>query len=122
MSFSHRFVNLKVTQLLIGLTVRFSQSKVVLNSNASRPRKIWRKKTMNVLNPFLNKPWFLHVCGTSLLKTLGEKEKSLIMSNFSFSYSVFYPFGEHSLNLKRHLQTLWKNLKFAVWERFKNGL
>ena len=31
---------------------------------------------------------------TSLLKTLWEKEKLLITSNFSFSRSVFYPFGE----------------------------
>ena len=43
-----------------------------------------------------NKPWFLHVCSTSLLKTLGEKEKLLVTSNFSFSNSVFYPFGELS--------------------------
>ena len=47
-------------------------------------------------NPFPNKPWFLHVCSTSLLKTLWEKEKFLVTSNFSFSYSVFYLFGELS--------------------------
>ena len=47
-------------------------------------------------NLFPNKPWFLRVCRTSLLKTLREKEKLLITSNFSFSHSVFYPFGEHS--------------------------
>ena len=47
-------------------------------------------------NPSLNKPWFLRVCYTSLLKTLREKEKLLITSNFSFSHSVFYPFGELS--------------------------
>ena len=46
------------------------------------------------LNPFPNKPWFLRVCSTNLLKTPWEKEKLLIMSNFSFSHSVFYPFGE----------------------------
>ena len=40
-------------------------------------------------NPFQNKPWFLHVCITSLLKTLWEKEKLLVTSNFSFSRSVF---------------------------------
>ena len=45
-------------------------------------------------NPFLNKPWFLHVCTTSLLKTLWEKEKLLVTSNFSSSHSVFYPFRE----------------------------
>ena len=48
------------------------------------------------LNPFPNKPWFLRVCSTSLLKILWEKEKLLLTSNFTFSHSVFYPFGELS--------------------------
>ena len=48
-------------------------------------------------NPFPNKPWFLRACSKSLLKTLWEKEKLLVTSNFSFSRSVFSPFGEHSL-------------------------
>ena len=30
------------------------------------------------LNPFSNKPWFLSVCSTSLLKTLREKKKLLV--------------------------------------------
>ena len=47
-------------------------------------------------SPFPNKPWFLHVCSTSLLKTLWEKEKLLVMSDFSFFHSVFYPFEELS--------------------------
>ena len=38
------------------------------------------------------RPGFLRVCSTSLLKTLWEKEKLLVTSNFSFSRSVFYPF------------------------------
>ena len=46
------------------------------------------------INPFPNKPWFLHVCNTSVLKTLWENEKFLVMSNFSFSHSVFYLYGE----------------------------
>ena len=46
------------------------------------------------VNPFPNKPWFLCVCSTSLLKTQREKEKLLVTSNFSFSHSVFYLFGE----------------------------
>ena len=51
----------------------------------------------NSFNPFPNKPWFLRVCSTSLLKTLWEKEKLLVMSNFSFSQRVFFcPFGELS--------------------------
>ena len=46
------------------------------------------------LNPFPNKPCFLRVCSTSLMKTLWEKEKLLVTSNFSISHSVFYLFGE----------------------------
>ena len=34
------------------------------------------------------------VCSIILLKTLWEKEELLVMSNFTFSHSVFYPFGE----------------------------
>ena len=45
--------------------------------------------------PFSNKPSFLRVSSTSLLKTLWEKEKLLIMSNFSFSH-VYNQFGELS--------------------------
>ena len=48
----------------------------------------------SAINPFPNKPWFLRVCSTSLLKTLWEKEKLLVTSNFSFSNSVFYPFED----------------------------
>ena len=40
------------------------------------------------------KPLFICVCSKSLLKTLWEKEKFLVTSNFSFFHSVFYPFGE----------------------------
>ena len=47
------------------------------------------KQTNGYRNPFPNKPWFLRVCSTGLLKTLWEKEKLLVMSNFSFSHSVF---------------------------------
>ena len=48
------------------------------------------------LNPFPNKPWFLRVAVQDFLKTLQEKEKLLIMNNFSFSHSVFYQIGELS--------------------------
>ena len=49
-----------------------------------------------LLNPLPNRPWCLQVFSTSLLKTLWEKEKLLIKSNFSFSHSLFYPFQEFS--------------------------
>ena len=51
----------------------------------------------HLVNPFPNKPWFLRVCSTSRQKTLWEKEKLLVRSNFSFSHSVFYLFGELSV-------------------------
>ena len=47
---------------------------------------------LHYVNSFPYKPWFLFVCSTNLLKTLWEKEKLLVTSNFSFSHSVFYPF------------------------------
>ena len=36
------------------------------------------------------------LCSTSLLKTLWEKEKLLVTSNFSISHSIFYLFRAHS--------------------------
>ena len=50
-------------------------------------------ENQHFINPFPNKPWFLPVCSTHLLKTPWEKDKLLITSNLSFSHSVFYPFG-----------------------------
>ena len=50
-----------------------------------------------LFNPFPNKPLFLSVCGTRLLKTLWEKEKLLVTSNFPFSHSVFHPFGDFAI-------------------------
>ena len=65
---------------------------------------------LKFFNPFPNKPWFLRVCSTSLLKTQWGKEKLLVTSNFSFSHSVFYPFGE--------LYTIFIKLKIVVCEFF----
>ena len=57
---------------------------------------IFKKFLLKVVNSFPNKPWILRVCSSSLLKTLWEKEKLLVTSNFSFSHSIFYPFGKLS--------------------------
>ena len=80
---------------------------------------------LTVLNPFPNKPWFLRVYSTSLLKTLWEKEKLLVTSNFSFSHSLFYPFKElffHFLqiwNCRPQTLSVWKSRKFVVRDRVK---
>ena len=68
--------------------------------------------------PFSNKPWFLRVCSTSLLKTLGKR------FNFSFSRSVFYLFGGLSsifIKFEIVIQTfsVWKSQRFVIRERVK---
>ena len=74
-------------------------------------------------SPFPNKPWFLRVCFKSLLKTLWEKEKLLVASNFSFSHSVFNPFRKLPVIFIKFkivvckTLSIWKSLKFVVWER-----
>ena len=67
----------------------------------------------SLFNPFPNKPWFLHVCSTSLLETLWKKEKLLVTSNFSISYSVFYPFGG--------LSTIFIKIEIVVCKLFEFG-
>ena len=49
-----------------------------------------------MFDPFPNKPWFLHVCSTSLLKTLWEKEKLLVQ----YFLPILEKFPPFSLNLK----------------------
>ena len=68
-------------------------------------------------------PGFYVSPGQVFLKTLWKKEKLLVTNNFSFSHSVFYPFGELPAILIKFeivvckLFSVWKNLKFVVWER-----
>ena len=57
--------------------------------------------------------WSLSVYCTSLLKTLWEKEKLLVTSNFSFSHSVFYPFEE--------LSTIFIKFEIVVCKFFQFG-
>ena len=63
---------------------------------SSQPDTVYFKEEIWNVNPFPNKTWFLRVCCTTLLKTLWEKEKLLVTSNFSFSRNVFYLFEELS--------------------------
>ena len=65
-------------------------------------------------NPFPNKPLFLCVCSTSLLKTLWEKEKLLAMSNFSFSHSVLYHFEKPAAIFIKYKIVVCKRFQFGV--------
>ena len=66
-----------------------------------------------LLNPLPNEPWFSCVCSISLLKTLWEKEKLLVTSNFSFSHSVLHSF--------RGLSAIFLEFKFVVCKLFQFG-
>ena len=65
---------------------------------------------------------FLCVCSTSFLKTLWEKEKLLVTNNFSISQR-FLPFlrtlcyFHQILNFCLQTLSVWKSLKFVVWEK-----
>ena len=80
------------------------------------------KGQSHTLNPFPKKPWCLGVFRTSLLKTLWEKEKLLVMSNFPFSQQCFIPIWRtfcncHHISNCRLQMLIWKRLNFIVWER-----
>ena len=108
---------LNVTQ-----SIKFVFHKV--EKNYWKEKKRWLPPFSLLFNPFPNKPWFLPVWSTILLKTLWEKEKLLVTSNFSFSQcflAVWITFCHFQQNKNCHLQTLsvWKSQKFAVWEKVK---
>ena len=65
------------------------------------------------LDPFPNKPRIKGVYSRSLLKTLEEKEKLLVTSNFSFSHSAFYLF--------RKLPANFIKCEIVVCKRFQFG-
>ena len=73
----------------------------------------------------LTSPGFYVFAVQVFLKTLWEKQKLLITSNFSFSHTVFYPFWRTFRHFHRiwdcRLQALsvWEGLKFIVWEKVK---
>ena len=111
--------------LMIAIATRLLFSRTVMCKSSQWLVKNYKVRSSLLINPFQNNSWLLRVYNTGLLKTLWEKEKLLVTSNFSFSRSVFYPFGELSaifIKLKNcRLQTLsvWKSLKFVIWEKVK---
>ena len=75
--------------------------KVELNPNTTNQVNVYQTFYHAIVGPVpltlsQTSSVFLRLCRTSLLKTLWEKEKLLVTSNFSFSHSVFYCFGELS--------------------------
>ena len=81
-------------------------------------------KFCHLVNPFPNNPWFLRVCSTSLLKTLGKGEIAC-NRQFSFSHSLFYLFEELSAIFNKTEIVICKLFqfgqvkKFVFWKRVK---
>ena len=67
----------------------------------------------SAINRFQNKPWFLCVCIYSFFKTLWEKAKWRVTSNFSFFHSVFYTFWE--------ISAIFIKLKIVLCKLFQFG-
>ena len=66
-----------------------------------------------LFNPFPYNDTYWRHWEKSLLKTLWEKEKLLVTSSFSFSHSVFYPFG--------WLSAIFIQLEIVVCKLFQFG-
>ena len=93
MKFSPRLFEIKVSQRMESVAyIDDCDMYVIAEGEAARSYNF--NTGMYILRkPFRNKPLFLRVGRINLLKTLWEKEKLLVTSNFSFSYSVFHSFG-----------------------------
>ena len=69
-----------------------------------------------------NKPWFLRVCSTNLLKTLCQKKKLLVraISSFPTVFSTHLD-GLSAIFVKFEIVVCllfrFRSLKFVVWER-----
>ena len=99
------------------LTCRQLKQKVSTQAGLRGLRRLaWVDTFCRCMNTPLYQTWFITnclsdekltlsqtspVCSTSLLKTMWEKEKLLVTSNFSFSHGVFYSFGELSAILSK---------------------
>ena len=76
-------------------------------------------------NPFPNRPWFLRVCSTGLLKNTVGKGEIARNEQFLLFPQCFLPFWRtlchfHEVwNCRLQTLSIWKSLKFVIWERVK---
>ena len=113
-----------IDEITLEMSLNITQSNIVIyivqGYFYSRLRPICFKLTLSQTSP-----GFLRVCTTSFLKTLREKEKLLVTSNFSFFPQCVIPFWStfchfHQIqNCRLQFLSVWKSLKFVVWKRVK---
>ena len=90
-----------------------ADAKISAVISARKPENASKVKSfLELIKPFQNKPC-LSVCSTGLLKTLGEKEKLLVTSNFSFSHSVFHLFAKLSASFIKFELVICKVFQFG---------
>ena len=96
----------------------FSHSvfRILVQQTRKKPGLVWKR-----VKSLPNNPWFVCVNSTILLKTLREKEKLLVTSNFSFSHIVFYPFRELSATLTKFEIVICKLSQFGRVKIFSFG-
>ena len=75
------------------MAIIFTRAENFVRKGENAGYNIFKTLFLKATNPFPHSDTFWRPWETSLLKTLWEKEKLLVTSNFSFSHSVFYPFG-----------------------------
>ena len=79
----------------------------------------------NGIYHFPNKPWFLRVCSTSFENTVGNGEIARYEQFLRFPLS-FLPIWRtfrhfHSTENCPQILSVWKSLKFIVWESVNNS-
>ena len=76
------------------------------------------------LNPFPNKPCYLRVCSTRLLKTLGKGEiarndQFLLFPQCFLAFWIAFSHVYQISNCRLPTLSVRKSLKFVIWERVK---
>ena len=107
-----------ISDLLETCEILFLHKSLFINQLGILSHVVLKALHKSYLNPFPNKPLFIRVCSSSLLKTLWEKEKLLVTSNFSFSHTIFSPLGKLSAIFVKYEIVVYKLCQFGrVWER-----
>ena len=116
----------KKEKMLVTSNVSFSSS--VFKGLVTQTHEIKVFFGKGLCNPFPYKPWFLHVCRTSHLKTLWINKKMLVISSFSSStmFSTllenFLPFSSNQKLSSANSFSLEGSKKLLFWEWVKLGL
>ena len=115
----------KISKFFVKLKYMQSRTLTMLHASEEISTDTDPRHRLCHFNPFQNKPWFLHVCWKFFFENTVGKGEIAHNKQFLIFPQCFLPFSRtfcnFSSNLKLSSATLsvWKNLKFVVWERGK---